>query len=112
MSHYKFLVFSNPAPGREDAYNEWYDGQHLHDVVKVPGFVSAQRFRIVGDAASDNDRWRYLAIYEIETSDLQRTMEALRARAGSSAMIISDALERHSILTIVAEPSGGTVRAG
>jgi hypothetical protein len=35
--------------------------------------------------------WRYLALYELETDDLNRTLEALRERAGTSAMVISNA---------------------
>jgi hypothetical protein len=36
--------------------------------------------------------WRYLALYEIETDDLSHTLTVLRERAGTSAMVISDAV--------------------
>ena len=43
---YTFLAFTNPAPGKEDEYNAWYEEHHLKDVINCPGFVSARRFRL------------------------------------------------------------------
>ncbi len=40
------VVMSNPAPGKEQEYNDWYTNVHLGDVLKVPGIVSAQRFKL------------------------------------------------------------------
>jgi hypothetical protein len=93
MAKHVFVVFTNPTPGQEAEYNAWYTGQHLPDVLDVPGFVSAQRFKL-----SDTQRaagpfpWQYLALYQIETDDLQKTLGELAARSGTSAMVISDAL--------------------
>ena len=44
MTKCNFVILSNPVAGREDEFNEWYTKQHLDDVLKVPGFVAAQRF--------------------------------------------------------------------
>ena len=93
MGKHVFVVFTNPVEGKEATYNDWYDNRHLPDVLDVPGFVSAQRFRL-----SDTQRaagpfpWRYLALYEIETDDLKQTLATLGARSGTSAMVISDSL--------------------
>lgn len=46
MARHHFIVLSNPVAGREDDYNDWYDNEHLDDVLKVEGFVAAQRFRL------------------------------------------------------------------
>jgi hypothetical protein len=51
-------VFSSPE--HEAARNDWYDNVHLPDLLSVPGFVSAVRFRQLGAES------HYLAIYEIE----------------------------------------------
>jgi hypothetical protein len=40
------LVYSNPVPGMEDEFNEWYSGRHVHEILRVPGYLSAQRFRV------------------------------------------------------------------
>ena len=40
------LVYSNPVPGMEDEFNEWYSSRHVHEILRVPGYLSAQRFRV------------------------------------------------------------------
>ena len=88
-----FVGFTNPIEGQEDAFNAWYSDVHLKDVLKVPGIVAAQRFKL-SDVQRDQPPfpWRYLALYEIETDDLNHTLAALRERAGTSAMVISAAV--------------------
>ena len=46
---YSWIVYSSPVKGRETAYNEWYDKQHLPDLLKIPGVTSARRYRIAKD---------------------------------------------------------------
>jgi hypothetical protein len=46
MAKHVFVVFTNPVEGKEATYNDWCDNRHLPDVLDVPGFVSAQRFRL------------------------------------------------------------------
>jgi hypothetical protein len=61
-----FLSFSqNRLWAGEDEYNNWYNNVHLDDVVSLPGFVRAQRFRL--DEPSKFE-YRHLAIYEIKTA--------------------------------------------
>jgi hypothetical protein len=70
---YLFLVFSDPAtPPQEAAYNDWYDHQHLADVLRVPGFLAAQRFITV--SASDNSKLpKYLVVFVLRSGDLAAT---------------------------------------
>jgi hypothetical protein len=98
MASYKFLVLTNPNPGREHEYNRWYDEIHLGDVVDVPGFVAAQRFRI--EDAESFSGYRYLSIYDIESDDPKATFAALTARAGTDAMVISEALDPNASLSL------------
>jgi hypothetical protein len=93
MEKYLFVGLTNPVEGQEDAFNAWYSDVHLKDVLKVPGIVAAQRFKL-GDVQRDQPPfpWRYLALYEIKTDDLNHTLAALRERAGTSAMAISGAV--------------------
>jgi hypothetical protein len=44
---YAYLVFANPVPGREAEFNDWYTNTHMGDLVQRPGWLGAQRFRIV-----------------------------------------------------------------
>jgi hypothetical protein len=65
------LAFTEPQdPSQDDEYNSWYDHKHLHDVVNVPGVVSATRYKLVQGIellpGAQGVPQRYLAIYEIE----------------------------------------------
>jgi hypothetical protein len=92
MAKYKLVVFSDAVSGREDDYNDWYNNQHLADVVAVPGFVSAQRYKLntpmIGEFAT-----QYMAIYEIEAEGVEAAMAAIGARAGTDQMVVSDAID-------------------
>jgi hypothetical protein len=95
MTHYSLVVLSNPVAGREDEYNRWYSEQHLQDVLRIPGFVAAQRFRIADDSGAAPHR--YLALYELETNDLATALGELGKRAGTPAMPISEALDTATV---------------
>jgi hypothetical protein len=71
------IVLSDPSPGKEDEYNDWYSGPHLREVVATPGFVAAQRFRSVttGEGGPPHS---YLAIYEVE-GDIEQAKASLAA---------------------------------
>ena len=65
MQKHLFLVFTRPSPGQEAEYNDWYDNEHLADVLKVPGVTAAQRFAVAPMFTTPGDVVHgYLAIYE------------------------------------------------
>ncbi|WP_028079103.1 DUF4286 family protein [Solimonas soli] len=112
MASYRLLVLSNPVEGREAEYNEWYSRQHLQDVVRVPGFVGAQRFQLVEPVLlAENFPWRYVAIYEIETDDLAATLAELRSRSGTTAVPMSEAIDTVNIVAVPMQPLTGHVTA-
>ncbi len=108
MSVYRFMVITNPVPGQEAQYNDWYDRQHIPDVLRVPGFVAAQRFRVVGESALPG---QYVAIYELETDDPAAALAELTARAGQPAMPLSDALDRVRVCATLLSAVTGRVTA-
>ena len=57
------IVLTSPVAGREAEYNDWYDKQHVHDMVKLCGFAEAQRFRAVSEAGGGGELHAYAAIY-------------------------------------------------
>lgn len=91
MKDYTYVVRSNPVPGKDLEYNRWYTGQHLSDVVAVPGFVSAQRFRIVDPQADGAPGQSYMAIYTMRTNDPARLLDELRELVESGRMLMSEA---------------------
>jgi hypothetical protein len=92
MPRYKILVMSNATEGREDEFNEWYTREHLPDVLRVPGIVAAQRLRRTDTQPNAGPfPWKYMALYECETDDVQQLIDSLKARAGTPEMPISGA---------------------
>jgi hypothetical protein len=64
-TRYVYLVRSVfSSPDHEAAWNDWYDNVHVPELLSVPGFVSAVRFRQLGTEG------QYLAMYEIEHPDV------------------------------------------
>jgi hypothetical protein len=90
-------VYTQPLPGRESEYNDWYDHRHLHDVARVPGVLSAQRFEMLGtESAIGGPLTRFMAIYEVE-GDPSGFVGELRSRFGTDEMPASDALDLKSL---------------
>jgi hypothetical protein len=78
------IVFSDPAEGLEDEYNQWYDQHHELDVVSAPGFVEAQRF-VLSDIQLGNKRplTKYLVMYKIVSDDIAARFADYRRLAPS-----------------------------
>ncbi len=113
MAKYTFVVMTNPNEGKEAEFNEWYNRHHIPDVLNVPGFVCAQRFRIadtqMGGEASK--AYKYLALYEIETDDLAGVLKDLRARGGTPEIVPSDAIDMKNVGTFIFTPVAEKVMA-
>ena len=93
MGKYTLVVLSNVTPGHdEDEFNKWYTEQPLGDVVAIPGFTQAQRFKIVGEPVAGSPVWNYYAPYEIETDDPQAVMDEMMRRVGTELMPMSEGL--------------------
>jgi len=71
------VVFTHPAdPSMEDAFNEWYNGNHIIDVIKAPHFRSATRYRLKKGVRGDLPG-PYLAIYELDDDHIEAVHEKL-----------------------------------
>lgn len=80
-----FVVQTKAVAGREDEFNDWYDHQHLPDVLSVPGFVAARRYRRstaqLPGGEEEAEQFEYLALYAIEgdpTVALTNLIKAVR----------------------------------
>lgn len=110
MGKYRLIVMSEPVEGREAEYNSWYNNEHLQDVVAVPGFGSAQRFKLEQPWGGEF-KHRYMAIYEFESDDYAAVMQELMSRAGTNAMLLSEALDVPNLACGVFEECSPFVRA-
>ena len=93
MKQYTMVVLTNPVSGREAEFNEWYTKKHVYDVIKVPGFVSAQLLKVLKEPGSKEAKFGYLAVYELETDDLDAALKEMEGRYGKPDMSASDALD-------------------
>jgi hypothetical protein len=86
MERWLLTIESNCCdPSRETEFNKWYNTVHLPDILETPGFVRAVRYENTNPAEGQG---KFIAMYEIETEDLARTLAAFdeivnaRAREG------------------------------
>lgn len=85
-----FVVQSGPAsPEQEAAYNDWYTNTHIPELLAVPGFVGARRYKVHGDAAVTHP---YLTIYEIDADDVAAPMQEYRRRSDAGQTQRSDTI--------------------
>jgi len=81
MATVLFVVKATIRKDREDAFNRWYNEEHVPQVLQFKGLVSARRYR----ALEGEDTYRYMAVYELQDEATYRRlmasdhMKALRA---------------------------------
>jgi hypothetical protein len=73
------ILFSEmtPDPSWENEFNEWYDAEHIPLRMAVPGFLSAQRYRVRGTR-------NYLAVYEMDSPAALRSSAYLSVKNNPS----------------------------
>ncbi|MCH9675347.1 MAG: hypothetical protein K0U93_28170 [Gammaproteobacteria bacterium] len=86
MAKHTLVVMTNAQDGKDDEFNEWYTNVHLTEVLGVDGFVAAQRFKLADAKFGGASKYNYLALYEIETDDLQGSLDALKKAAPKMQM--------------------------
>jgi hypothetical protein len=75
MAKYMLVVGMKVAdPANEAEFNDWYNNTHFPDVLETPNFVRAVRWENTEPRLADA---KYLALYEIETDDIQTAMKGL-----------------------------------
>lgn len=99
MTTHQLLILTNPVEGRDDEFNEWYDGAHLKDVLQVPGIVGAQRLTV-----TPGNAWSYATLYELDGDDPHAVIAELNARAQSGQFTMTDAIDMSSYKALVLSP--------
>ena len=79
MGRYLLFAFSDcKDPAREEEFNDWYDNIHLPDMLEVPGMINATRW--VSAESKEGQQRKYLAMYELETDDIEKFDLSIRER--------------------------------
>jgi hypothetical protein len=117
MADNKFIqiVFSNPAEGKDDEFNEWYDNVHIPELLAIPGMLSAQRYKL-----RDAEIYRmegatppehgYLLIYEME-GDVDAIMQKIQENVVAGKINMADCLDMSSWRLSFWTPEGPKVNA-
>ena len=108
MARYQYVILSQAKPGQEAEYVRWYKEQHLVDVARQPGVVSARLFQPDLQKVYDIEIPRYtlMTMYELETDDPEATMEAIRALSGSAEMPMTDTIDKTGMIQVIATQIG------
>lgn len=99
MARYIVLALTNPVPGREQEYNDWYNNVAIPVYRSIPGFKPFGRFKLA-DVPSQfpfnmKNEWEYLSLYEFETDDYATFAEHVKATiAERTEYYFSDAIDK------------------
>ena len=106
-------MLARAVEGREQEFDSWYDGQHLADVAKVAGVISARRFNVAFQKVYTLSlpSYRSMAIYEIETDDPEQFLADISKLSGTPAMPYCDAMTKDGLIQIVGLAAGGNPQA-
>ena len=74
-TRYIMLVTVDIPPEREDAWNAWYNDEHVPDILRCPGFHGVRRFRSV-----QGNGTRYVTIYDVESPEVRLSAEFTRVK--------------------------------
>lgn len=104
MTKHIFMIITEaPSPDEEADFETWYVDRHMPDVLAVPGFTAAQRFRLAPEPDRPDAPARFLTIYEMETDDRGAVMAEVRRRAGTSKMPLYAGERKSPATTMFAE---------
>lgn len=91
---YAMFVSMNAAEGKDEAFNRWYDQQHMPDVLRIPGFLSGQRYKLVkndsGEASAGKSMDSYMVWFNFQSYDLEATIADLKNRVKTGVTIMTD----------------------
>lgn len=83
MAKHVLLAMTNPVPGKDAEYNDWYNTVAYPTYKSLPGLIPLGRFKAVDvphmfPFEMDN-QFQYLSMYYFETDDAVKFMETIKA---------------------------------
>ena len=101
MANAVLVTMTNPQPGREQEYQDWYANTHIVEMVGAPSVLSA-KLHTVTDARTPT-KWRHCALYELK-GDPAEAMAAVFEHGKAGHMTPSTAGDTPSRLLAIATP--------
>jgi hypothetical protein len=106
LKHYAVMVFSRPLAGKDTEFNDWYEHEHLPDMLAIPGFTAAQRFVTVKTGTPTSTLPPYLALYDVATRNLDATNAEVGHRMTNGSLRKGAAIDYPGIVTVIYAPLG------
>src|SRR5437879_11950052 len=72
MATVLFVVKATITKDREEAFNRWYNDEHVPQVLQFKGVVSARRYK----ALEGEGKFQYMAVYELQDEATYRRLMA------------------------------------
>ena len=119
MAENLFIALTNPIEGEDDAFNKWYDTQHVPEVLDVPGVTAAQRYDIVELKVPDDEglpaqlpppTHRYMVIYQLD-QEPDVVMAEFLNRVMAGKLSLGEWLDLTTVSLTGWSPRGERVRA-
>jgi hypothetical protein len=95
VKEYILIVYSNAADGKHEEFNAWYNEVHLPDVLALPNFTSARRFKLIDfklDEEAPTPAHQYVAYYHLRCDDPDQALGDLRDRVLTGRMLMSETM--------------------
>ena len=91
--------------GKDAEYNEWYTNTHLGEILAIPGFKGASRYKVAPrpTPVTPTPKHQYLALYTIESDDPEAVLGELRRRSSAGMIKPSAALDRSTTSSVLYE---------
>jgi hypothetical protein len=102
---YYFMVLSNPAPGKDEEFNVWYDRIHAPMVIEAGDFVWTQRFELspdqfAGGGTPELKTRQFMVIFAIETNDIKGSLAEVNKRLALPRNVQSASLDGASLQAV------------
>ena len=92
MPRYRMIMLSQAQAGREEEFERWYDETHIPEMLQVPGFLAAQRFRTAMNVVGKTP-YPFCTIYELEADSAKAAAGAMFGAMQRGQVTTSDLLD-------------------
>ena len=110
----RWRVDATSDPVLDAAFNEWYDDEHVPELLALPGFLAARRYALVPWELASPDGWPYLTSYELADAAALQSPEYGRSATSPTerTMRIGGAVPRARQVWRQRTPPGGVLSSG